>query len=54
MPLDVEDWRVIRDETKLIRTDLKSLTEEVRESNRLLRNVMSELIKLNVELHTER
>jgi hypothetical protein len=54
MSLDAEDWSVIEKQTQKIRIDLKSLTEEVRESNRLLRNVMAELIELNVQLHTER
>lgn len=54
MSLDLSDRALIKDENEKIRIDLNSLTEEVGETNRLLRAVLSELINLNVKLNTER
>ena len=54
MSLDYDDQQHIENQASLIRVDLKSLTEEIKENNRLLRAVLSELINLNVKLNTER
>ena len=54
MSLDYHDQAVIRQEGQDIRTEIKNQTEIIQDTNRLLRNVVSELIKLNSKLTVER
>ena len=48
--LDANDWKIIREEGDDIRRDLKNQTEHLKDTNQLLRDIVSELIKLNSKI----